>query len=400
MLGKELVKEEPKHGRATISLSLSNDGGKPLTPSRRGRLLRGYALLDDDSGSSFLQSPPLEIVTLRQMPRIENDDDSIDLGFGIHIEEEDDDDMALYFKSIQLPTTVAPLPRLDLNVDSEVGFVFDISLHEEDRRPDQVVEEEKVERELKAGTDRGSNSRMETEDETRTREQELVVQEVLRRRGGRHKQQRRKKSLGCSSSAASHQSLLDITIEEETAEDLLREEQVDPYTDTLLVRTRSAPNLAAYSYAGGTTDNCKSYECVHVNGINSFRVAETYWSDEPDETSHQDLKPRPVTPDAVSPGAFDSHHDGASFSSDPTERSRRARIARIQRLRRENQHLVANSVEGGSADQVAPNRQYPAPPAPKRPRVAVIEFRDVDDLRYIEARRPKGAEYGPDEVSL
>jgi hypothetical protein len=391
MLGQELAMEETNKGRSTVSLSLSNDGGKPPTPSRRGRLLRGYALLDDDSGSTFLQSPPLEIVTLKQMPQIENDDDSIDLGFGIPVEE--DDDMEDYFKSIQLHPITVSAPRLDLN--SEVDVVFGTPFHGEDSRLGEAAEQEKIARELKVSTDDGSDSRTKGKDEGLADEQALIVEEVLRRRGGRHKKQRRKKSLGCSSSAASYQSLLDITIEEETPEDLLREEQVDPYTDGLLVRTRSAPNLAAYSFVGGATDNCKSYECAHVKGINSFRVAETYWSDEEDQTSQQ---PRLVTPDAVSPRALYNHRDGLSFSSDPTERSRRARIARIQRLQRENQHLM-HSLGGGEEDQAAHKPSYP-PPTPKRPRATLVGPDDIADLIFIEAQRPKGAEYGPDEASL
>lgn len=397
MLGQELVGSAKKQRTSPIRPSLSSDGGKPQVMSRRGKVLRGYSLLDDDMEegpeSSFLMSPPLEIVTLSQMQHIENDDDSIDLGFGALV---DDDDMAAYFMSIQ-PQLASPVPS-SIGVVSEIDQVFGSPFHDSDPL-DEVVEREKRSREHVVVDDENVVPHVAT-DYDRKREQELIVEEVLRRRGGRSKKQRRKKSSGCSVSAASQTSLLDVTIEEETPEDLLREEElaVDPYNDSMLVRTRSAPNLMAYSNGGATTENCKSYECVHVNGINSYRLAETYWSDEQVNESDLRAQPQPVTPDSSAPGSFDGHQEVMSFSSDPTERSRRARIARIQRLRRENQNL-AHSV-GGSSGSTKPPRIQSDRIKNRPPRVPVVSFGEVVDLRLIESLRPNGAEYGPDEASL
>jgi hypothetical protein len=399
ILGQELVESLQKQRLSPIRPSLSSDGGMPPIMSRRGKVLRGYSLLDDDMEegpeSKFVMSPPLEIVTLSQMQHIENDDDSIDLGFGALGE---DGDMAAYFMSIQ-PPFASPIPA-SIGVKSEIDLVFGAPFHDSDPL-DEVVEREKRSREQHVDRDDENELPQERTDDDPQREQDLIVEEVLRRRGGRSKKQRRKKSSGCSVSNASQPSLLDVTIEEETPEDLLLEEEqaVDPYNDTMLVRTRSAPNLTAYAYGGGTpTENCKSYECVHVNGINSYRLAETYWSDEPADAPNLGSQPHPVTPDSSVPGSFDGNQETMSFSSDPTERSRRARIARIQRLRREKQNL-AQSV-GGSSGSADPPRIQSVSLKNRPPRVPVVSFGEVTDLRLIELQRPNGAEYGPDEVSL
>lgn len=375
----KLASEEP----IFFERSFSVEGGKPA--SRRGKVLRGYTLFDEQHlESCFPVTPPLEIVTVQQMDQngFDNDDDSINLGFGVT--SNDDDDLMDYWKSInELPTTTSfpsngPSQPVPVDWQSELDRVFGTFDPELPNKEIMVVKDPKDE-ELKREKE----------------QQEIIVAEVLRRRGGRTQKKRRRKKSCSNSVASSPSSLLDVTIEEETAEDLLESESednhasVDPYNANLLVRTYSAPNL--FSHARSTTaEHRRAIDCEHITGLHSHHLVETWQSGAQDDRAEQPHTVRFGLPQHSATEKAKRHvcfvDDSKTYSSDPTERTRRARIARIRRLQHQNRERVQTLHSDPSIHR------------DREPRATVIE--DIVALQLIEASRPKDCEYGPDEASL
>lgn len=251
---------------------------------------------------------------------------------------------------------------------------------------------------------------------------ELVMESVLRRRTQR-RQKRRKKRRGTSSgSVASSPSLLDITIEEETAADLEEEEieeavdnaSVEPFGSlrAQLSRSYSAPNLAAFP--SGHHKDGASVAGYSIHNVKS-------WTSDPSEDDGQNSARR-ISPDGISVKSWKKDpifhqerelrggiHATISLSDDECEAQGHATLARLARKQRLQQQTYSTTTIPKASpprgvNKTADGRESPLFSDNDMPaNLEQLDYGgiiDTLDLQLVQLRRPDGVEYGPDEVSL
>lgn len=394
---------------------------------RRTRVSNGYAFLDDDdTDSAPMMSPPLE-VTVSIAKHGEDNDFA-----AIHSAHEDDQDLLDDWNALHnyLPAPVRENVARDpdplvLSSDDDDSDISDPEKDDEDY--------------LKSGS---------IKDPVDNRARALLQSDPGHKSPRSASKVRRR--LRSTNSVSSGTSLLDLTIEEETAVDLLKEfesdadERKDAREPVKLVRQRSAPNLAAFNSKSANRE--KVCEDLHMDGLNSYHGVETWRSKGPMRPSVEKPKPhatdsnrigrsRSLTPlrgirrlvsrspsprragesaslktprrvplwkeereirggiHAEDTFSGDSSDDNQSHSSSPSLLSR-ARLARIKRLQRAS--------PTPDALDTTPTRRTRAPVdrGLVSPDDTGSMLLDTLDLQLAKGQRPDGAEYGPDEVSL
>lgn len=393
---------------------------------RRNRFINGYAFMDDDDIKSSLPlSPPLEVTV--NMAQHDDDDDDSDEFAVIHSANEDEQDLMDDWNALHnyLPSPVGN------------GFRRD---------PEPIV--------LSSAEDSDSDPEENGQDlqaESRSSPQSPSQSDIGR--GARHSPTKHRRRLRSNNSVSSGTSLLDLTIEEETAVDLRdfdsgdEENKDDEPERIVLVRQRSAPNLAAFNATASYKE--KVSEDLHMDGVNSYHRVETWRSTGPMRPSREAPKPpitqqthhvgrsRSLTPlrgirRLVSRSPSPSHaetrslhqprkvtswkeerklrggiHASVSFSDDSNEENQsqssspsllsRARLARIKRLQRDAPAPTPLRTGRGRARTVDPPK-YRRTISPDDGSGSMLL--DSLDLQLTQVLRPIGSEYGPEEGSL
>lgn len=390
---------------------------------RRNRMINGYAFMDDDDiGSSLPLSPPLE-VTVSLAPPDEDHDFA-----AIHSAHEDDQDLLDDWNALHhyLP------PPLNPALVRDPGPIM-LSSDDEDSDSDNEME----------GQDgQVSPARYSAAAEASAPSESLNA--VDGGQASRRSPTKRRRRLRSTNSVSSGTSLLDLTIEEETDVDLREyesenEEKKEEEPDgVMLVRQRSAPNLAAFNAKASYKE--KVCEDLHMDGVNSYHRVETWRSKGPIKAAEEEApKPPPsqrmgrsrsLTPlrgirrlVSRSPSPREAEtaswhqpkrvpmwkeerelrggiHANVSFSGDDSSGDEnhshasspsllaRARQARIKRLQR------------GSPTSAPLHTMVPLKSLRSVSPDTGSVLLDTLDVRLAEVRRPIGAEYGPDECSL
>jgi hypothetical protein len=384
---------------------------------RRNRVVKGYAFLDDDdTDSSLPMSPPLEVIV-----SIVNHNEDHDLA-AIHSANEDDQGLLDDWNALH---NYLPAPAGD----------------EVSRGPDPLV--------LSSDDDSDISD---PEDEDEDLQSRSVTDPVDSNNPAMHvtdprdsprlSTTKRRRRLRSANSVTSGTSLLDLTIEEETAVDLqeFESDTEEKYEPVKLVRQRSAPNLAAFH--SRFSDREKVCEEVHMEGLNSYRRVETWRStgpmrrpsvERPLATASQRMgRSRSLTPlkgirrlvsRSPSPAASlqapkkaplwkerelrGGIHNQVSFSSDSGDEDQshatsptlvsRARQARMKRLQRASPTESLDTTPNRRATRTL---DVPVNPTCVSPDDTGSTLLDTIDLQLAKVQRPDGAEYGPDEVSL
>jgi hypothetical protein len=392
---------------------------------RRKRAVKGYAFLDDDDSmdSSLPMSPPLEVTVSIVKHNEDNDFAAIHSAQHEGSQELLDDWNALHN---YLPAPVGdevsrgPDP-LVLSSDDDDSDISDPEDEEEDLKSSSITDPVDSNDPVIHMTDAGHLPRPSPT--------------------------KRRRRLRSNNSISSGTSLLDLTIEEETAVDLKEfesdaEGENDIQEPVKLVRQRSAPNLAAFNSKSMNRE--KVCEEVHMEGLNSYRRVETWRSTSPMRPSVESPKPlgtasqrigrsRSLTPlrgtrrlvsRSPSPTASlhtpkkkslwkeeretrGGIHNEVSFSSDSGDedqshasspsllsQARQARIKRLQRASPTSDALDATPTRRGRTLDPTINRACVSPDD------TGSMLLDTLDLQLAKVQRPDGAEYGPDEVSL
>jgi hypothetical protein len=387
---------------------------------RRNRAGKGYAFLDDDDmDSSLPMSPPLEVIV-----SIVKHNEDHDLA-AIHSAHEDDQGLLDDWNALH---NYLPAP-----IGDKVS-----------RSPDPLVLSSDDDSDISDPEDEDLQSRSVTDP---VDSNNPVMHRTDPRDSPRLSTTKRRRRLRSTNSVTSGTSLLDLTIEEETAVDLqeFESDTEEKYEPVKLVRQRSAPNLAAFH--SRFSNRGKVCEEVHMKGLNSYHRVETWRSTgpmrrpsvegpKPLATASQRMgRSRSLTPlrgmrrlvsRSPSPAASlqapkkaplwkeerefrGGIHNQVSFSSDSGDENQshatsptlvsRAREARMKRLQR------ASPTKSLDTTPTRTRRTYrtldvPVNPACVSPDDTGSTLLDTIDLQLAEVQRPDGAEYGPDEVSL
>jgi hypothetical protein len=389
-----------------------------VLPERRRRNHNGYAFMDDnDMESSLPMSPPLE-VTVSIVKHNEDQDIA-----AIHSAHGDDQDLLDDWNALHnyLPAPVG---------DKVSGGPEPLVLSSDDDDSDISDPEEE---ELESSSDPVDSNNP-------------AMHMTGSGDSSRRSASKRRRRLRSTNSVTSGTSLLDLTIEEETAVDLQEYESdaEETHEPIKLVRQRSAPNLAAFNSKSANRE--KVCEEVHMKGLNSYHRVETWRSTGPMRPSVERPKPlatatqrtgrsRSLTPlkglrrlvsRSPSPSASlqspkkvplwkeerefrGGIHNEVSFSSDSGDENQshatspslvsRARQARMKRLQR------ASPTKSLETTPTRRNRAYRTLDLPIHqgcvsPDDTGSVLLDTIDLQLAKVQRPDGAEYGPDEVSL
>jgi hypothetical protein len=371
---------------------------------RRNRAMKGYAFLDDDdTDSSLPMSPPLEVIV-----SIVKHDDDHDLA-AIHSAHEDDQDLLDDWNVLH---NYLPAP-----VGDKVS-----------RSPDPLVLSSDDDSDISDPEDEDLQSSSVT-DPVDSNNPTMHV--TAPRDSPRLSTTKRRRKLRSTNSVTSGTSLLDLTIEEETAVDLqeFESDTEEKYEPVKLVRQRSAPNLAAFHSRFSNRE--KVCEEVHMEGLNSYHRVETFRSTGP--ASQRMGRSRSLTPlkgirrlvsRSPSPAASlqapkkvplwkeerefrGGIHNQVSFSSDSGDENQshatsptlvsRAREARMKRLQRAS---PTKSIDTTPTRKTTRTLDVLINPSCVSPDDTGSTLLDTIDLQLAKVQRPDGAEYGPDEVSL
>jgi hypothetical protein len=389
---------------------------------RRNRVVKGYAFMDDDDMESSLpMSPPLEVIV-----NFGQHNEEHDLA-AIHSAHGDDQDLLDDWNALH---NYVPAPVGDKASRSPDP----LALSSDDDSDISDPEDEEV----------YSNSVTDPVDSNNPAMHVTNPRGSPRSSPSKSKRRRRLRSTNSVTSAGT--SLLDLTIEEETAVDLqeFESDTEEKYEPVKLVRQRSAPNLAAFH--SGFANREKVCEEVHMEGLNSYHRVETWRSTGPMRPSAERPKPlgsasqrmgrsRSLTPlkgmrrlvsRSPSPAASmqtpkksplwkeerefrGGIHNQVSFSSDTDSGDEnqshatspslvsRARYARMKRLQRAS---TTKSLDTTPTRRTTRTLDVPINPACISPDDTSSTLLDTIDLQLAEVQRPDGAEYGPDERSL
>lgn len=337
---------------------------------KRTGAVKGYDVLEDDGGdddnneghligSSQLNScPPLEIVTIQMQPSLDETADDDSHWIDVH----DTNGKGLLNVWNMLHDLQASEPIEYSAAEETIDFLSEGT----------TSVEKPLLREIPTNVDDKGFLIFESSAEFSPPPENSV---------GTRRRSRRRRSRG-PHSVCSSPSLLHVTIEEETAEDLEEhclDSDDDPQHDKplpLLTRTRSAPNLLASYIRSKNRSNVA--EDLHMTGIHSFHRVENYRSEYSKANSLTDASKRDC----------DSHCKENSRAAVPVVSPRlepKQSVWRDERHMRRGIHETETIVSTDSSDHHS-LMSSPSPTSRRASRIRRLQQVQIDDKQSLRRR--------------